>query len=182
MRHIGLYKTIEDYYNGTSEIPDNWSYISYVRTNFKTGDETIYGIKEKQNANVMWIDDYPDGKGIPEDHGYNTMEEYLENLVESRGDDGKYNGANKYCFNGDTFEYDGETYYLWSYEGTDDGGMASYVLTSTIDYGTLYNLSIEKSTSNRNCPIYAVLEEDMSPYVVTDYNDEAYVLLKVEGQ
>ncbi len=181
MRHIGLYKTIEDYYKGTSDIPENWSYISYVRTNFNTGDETIYGIKEKQNANVMWIDDYPEELDLPGEYGFDTMDEYLEDLLESNPD-GDYRGANRYVYDGDTIEYEGETYYLWAYEGVGGVGCISYALTSTIDYNTLYNLSIEKDTSNRNCPIYAFLGEEMGTYKVTDYNDENYVLLKVEGQ
>ena len=109
------------------------------------------------------------------------LNEYLEDLLESNPD-GDYRGANRYIYDGDTIEYEGETYYLWAYEGVGGVGCISYALTSTIDYNTLYNLSIEKDTSNRNCPIYAFLGEDMSTYKVTDYNDEDYVLLKVEDQ
>ena len=182
MKYLRLYKNINEYYEDTASLSGDDAYVSYVLTNFQTGDETIYGVREKPAAvaSVMWIDDYPDDMDIPETYGFNTMDEYLANLVETGGAGTNYDGANPYYYTNETIEYNGNTYYLWEYDG-ECNSLIHYALTSTIDYNTLYDLSIESDTSNRNCPIYTFLYPDktQSEYV-PNYDDENYVLLKVE--
>ena len=189
MKYIRKYKTINDYNADVEEekLIEGEPYVSYMLSDLSSGDDVVFGIKEPPVIEplTMWIDDFPDDIGLPEEYGYNTMEEYLENLVDSGGDDGRYDGANKYCFTGETIEYNGNTYYLWEMQGAEEGDYpyaecVAYALTETANFNELYNLSIENSSQNRNCPIYAFLQEDKSLYSTPNYDDENYVLLKVE--
>ena len=129
---------------------------------------------------TMWIDDYPDDYGIPEEYGFDNWVDYFSYLLEENPND-TYMGANKYCYYGDTMEYDGNTYYLWVGKTEYTTGCVKYALTSTVEYNDLYLLSIEDDYSNRNCPIYALLNEDSTMYHVLDFDSEDYVLLKVEN-
>ena len=72
MKYLRLYKNINEYYEDTASLSGDDAYVSYVLTNFQTGDETIYGVREKPAAvaSVMWIDDYPDDMDIPETYGF----------------------------------------------------------------------------------------------------------------
>ena len=140
---------------------------------------------------IMWIDDFPspvshfyDLQDYVEDgeiFGYDEYFTFLLNQNPSR--DGKfknYQGANKYCYYGETIEYDGNTYYLWKAADDSINYCVKYLLTSTVSYKELYHQSIEYNHENRVCPVYAFFTENKEMYKETDYDDEGYVLLKVK--
>ena len=167
--------TENDWGRGKNGIPGNWTVENNVLLNL-----------------VLWIDDYPmngNDSYNPEDEDpdfiesfyeteYSSFNDYVRNdLLE---DTDNYKGANPFYYI-DEMEYEGKTYYLLAYGGRDgDGSNVKYALTEYDDYNTLYNMSIENNTSNRNCPIYTFLDQDMEETYVPDYDDIHYVLLKVE--
>ena len=186
MKYIKKYKTINDYNADVEEgkLIEGEPYVSYVLSDLSSGDDVVFGIKEPEPPVIepltMWIDDYWDGIDLIVDGvEYNTMEEYLTALVNSEPN---YNGANKYCFTGETIEYEGSTYYLWQYQKETEwsDNPIEFVLTNTVNFNELYSLSIENNVQNRNCPIYVILRDDKRFYKKTNYASEDYVLLKVE--
>lgn len=163
--------------SGISGIPQGWHI-----------NEDQVGAK-KQAVN-MWVDDYPDmdeiGYYIPEDMGTENWDHCLDYIL-SDPNNSNFWGANRYEYTGESIEYDGDIFYLWEFP--DDGYNSyaqniKYALTKTIDYDTLYNISIEHNHLNRNnpesCPIWAFLGEDKS---TMSYDPECYstswVLLRV---
>ena len=97
---------------------------------------------------MIWVDDFIRG-----DVDFNSFI-----------DDPESSGSNyyEYC---EPFEYDGNTYYIWMYLGSDEyvDGVVKYVLTDTIDLQTLQSYSLESSLSNIGTrPIIAYFNSDMT--------------------
>ena len=81
----------------------------------------------------MWVDDFM----------------YDDIVIQDFINNPEVKGCNyyEYC---EPFEYDGGTYYIWIYLGSDEyvDGAVKYVLTDTIDLQTLQSYSLESSLSN----------------------------------
>ena len=148
----------------------------YIK-NYDDPDRILVKVENVNGELRMWIDGFPT---LFSEFYYlsENMIDYDDYFAYLFSEGGDYNQANEYCFTGETIDYDGETYYLWEYQG--NVADIKYMLTQTANFNELYNLSIESDTSNRNCPVYAILNEDMQEYMKTDYQDDNYVLLKVE--
>lgn len=85
--------------------------------------------------------------------GWDTWEDYMNDYIPNIMDSAHY--ANEYEYYGDTFEWEGEEYYIWEHSDAD-----YYILTDTIDYQTLYSKSIEADYANAICPYVAMLDAD----------------------
>lgn len=114
---------------------------------------------------VIWFDDYINNQeGITKEDrakewGYNTWEEYVAAILK----DEKCLGANRYVYTGETMNINGNTYYLWE-GGQYTSENVTYMITSTVDFDTLYNLSLEADFDNENCPYVALLSDDNEVY------------------
>ena len=112
----------------------------------------------------MWIDE--EFYDYMENDGYSDMEEYLDWYLDNIDEIG-----GKHYYYIDTFEYDGDTCYIW-YCYIDH----TYLLTDTNDVNTLTSYSIEYDYSNVDThPIIIFLNKDL-----TEYNrNEEYSIVKV---
>lgn len=107
-----------------------------------------------------------------EDYGFSTAQDYVDAMVE----DPDYYGANKFVYTGETFNFNGNSYYLWENTNSETT-IIMYMLTDTIDYNDLYSNSMEADVDNEYCPYVALLSDDMGLYRENDGNDW---LIKVE--
>ena len=137
---------------GPNAIPSGWSVETY----------------EPSGELIIYVDDFPDNLNYDP---YPSYQDYLEAYVE----DPEYFGSNKYRYTGETFEYDGDEYYLWEMLDTDYGhgnsswnASVAYMLTETIDYNTLNQNSMYRNTSNRYIVGTEYLTEDMEDYTSCD--------------
>ena len=164
MKYLRKFKTSKDYATEGHD-DDITTRVSYIKSDLVNGVLIKYGVDEPTENLLMWIDDYPD-----------DVEDWDE-LFPDILDEPEGWGTNCYQWVGDTLEFDGDTYYLW--EDVLGNGAPPFMLTSTVNYDTLYNMSIEDDFSNRNCPAYALLTEDKELAYECDYENENYVVLKV---
>ena len=137
---------------GPNAIPSGWSVETY----------------EPSGELIIYVDDFPDNLNYDP---YPSYQDYLEAYVE----DPEYFGSNKYRYTGETFEYDGDEYYLWEMMDTEYGhgnsswnASVAYMLTETIDYNTLNRNSMYYDTSNRYIVGIEYLTEDMEDYTSCD--------------
>ena len=101
----------------------------------------------------MWIDKNFDHGW--DDGGYGDMEEYLDWYLSDVN-----RGGGKHYYYIDTFEYNGDTCYIW-YNYVDK----TYVVTETINISTLTSYSIESNYSNVNThPLIIFLDKDFEAY------------------
>ena len=160
--------------------------IATFTTNKKKNvtSEVTYNIAQNDIVELdthicIWIDDYTT-YGTREDMsiewGFQNWNEYINEVIMNPG---KYT-SNKYVYTGTTHEYNGNTYYLWKYvQPSSAQECIKYLLTSTIDYQTLYQASLEYDPDdNTDCPFIVRLDEDLVPY---DEGRENW-LIKVEIQ
>ena len=105
------------------------------------------------------------------------MEEFKQYFVDN------YEYSNEYVWYGETVEYNGQTLYLFEatdpYENMEDG--VKYLLTTTTDYNTLYNESLDNDLDNEFTSLVGRFNEDLEPYV-NRYGgpDEQQYLVMVE--
>ena len=136
-------------------------------------DNKQYILNVEQNNNDLYI--YVDNIKLSGFEDGQTIEDYI--------DDPETSGCNPYQLTSDTIDIDGETYYMW--ERTDEDvennySNIHYLLTTTNDYETLVNTSLEANQNNlvvkpNNC-IYGFMSEDNEIYETDDKN----VIVKVE--
>ena len=107
------------------------------------------------------------------DWNYNDVDDYINDVV---ADPESFN-SNAYIYTGETMQYNGTTYYLW--ECDLDNGAPSYILTTTVDFDTLYDNSLEADHTNEYCPYYATLFPDKTIYFTSSQNNRNW-LIKVE--
>jgi len=127
----------------------------------------VHGVPENWNSNInvlnpfvsngtlgMYIDDFL------------KINEPIENWV----DDPYEYGSNEYIYINDTITYNGRTYYIW--ERTDGNEPnTNYALTTTVNYNTLYQQSIEYDYANLvSHPVSFFFDDDMNEY--SNCNDQ----------
>ena len=116
----------------------------------------------------MWIDKEFDVGW--DDGGYSDMEEYLDWYLSDVN-----RGGGKHYYYIDTFEYNGDTCYIW-YNYADK----TYVITETINISTLTSYSIESNYSNVNThPLVTFLNKDFEEYGVVYRDASEYSIVKV---
>ena len=113
-------------------------------------DYSIVKVTSSQPKQMMFVDDF-----LETDIDADTIQDFI--------DDPETMGCNyyEYC---DSFEYNGDTYYIWKYYGNDEYiyGAARYVLTDTNNLQTLQSYSLESNLNNITArPIIAYFDEDL---------------------
>ena len=180
MKYLKFFKDINQYKEDKQAKPGDYSgeTVSYVLSDLKVGEFVKYNDTVLTGTTRgLWIDDYQENR-IYEDSGFDNWDDYFDYLLTEVGSD--YAGANHYIYSGEMLELNGNNYYLW-YLDEPHSETAYYALTSTINFDTLYNKSIEADYSNRECPFYAVLYDDKETvYEVTNFESIEYVILKAE--
>ena len=121
----------------------------------------------------MWIDDFP----VDEDDELDgePVEDVMERQISSS--DTCIIG-NHYLYYGDTIEYDNDTYYVWKMVKdcqTSFSENVFYLLTTTDDYVTLYNESLEDDYSNTFDSFAGRFSSDMEEYE----NEDTQSLVKI---
>jgi hypothetical protein len=132
-----------------------------------------YILNVEQNNDDLYI--YVDNIRLKGFDAGQTIEDYIN--------DPETCGCNPYELTSDTIDIDGESYYIWRRTDKDEAHEYSniyYLLTTTNDYKTLVNTSVEASSNNltvkpNNC-IYAFMGEDNEIYEITSKN----VIVKIE--
>ena len=131
-KHIEYFETKQEYVAKESELPR--PSVAYT----KDTKEVFYKGEIKEEILRMWLDDFPN-------EAQETYE--LEDFV----DDPETCGSNPYVYSGNTFEYEGEEYYLWEYDGEWDARYDNdkpYALTTSNNFSTLYQESLESDLQN----------------------------------
>ncbi len=139
--------------------------------------DSIHEIPADWNCQtIMWIDEFPDY--LPDYDGEEDMEEWYYDIYQPEVGDG-------FIYTGETFDWRGETFFLWKNINWGDentrAGFA-YSLTRVIDFNVLDEMAVEHDFLNRYdnpkcCPIYAFLSEDGDyGYCEPHCNDSGYVL------
>ena len=159
-------------------VPSKGMFIGSFDASWKYGPNGVpFGwnsniqVEGKQPLLKIWIDDYINDEITTiseraEDYGYSDVNDYISAVINSRDK----LGGNSYLYFGDTFEYNGNTYYLWEYEG--EQYEIQYLLTDTVDYDTLFDMSLEADVDNEVCPYVTKLNSDSEEtYSCGDTND-----------
>jgi hypothetical protein len=145
-------------------------------------DGELYLVKVINNSSGdlrLWFDDFVDGDEYQTmtDRAnaweYHVVDEYINDVVA----DPETFGSNAYIYTGETMVYNGTTYYLW--ERDINNGAPSYMLTTTVDFNTLYDNSLEADHTNEYCPYYATLNPDKTIYFTSSQNNRNW-LIKIE--
>lgn len=133
---------IQGYENWINEFEGDWGW------NIDYGHPTEY---ESNNTIFMIIDKFPDW-------ATSDIQDYLNG--------GSYYGARILYFTGETIEYNGNNYYIWTQglDGVVDSIVNGYVLTESADYDFLYSKSLDYDISSTYAPAIAVLHLDTSFY------------------
>ena len=129
-KHIEYFETKQEYLAKESELPrPSVSYTVDTKDVFYKG--------EIEETLRMWLDDFPN-----EAQETYELEDFVNNPETC--------GSNPYVYSGDTFEYEGEEYYLWKYVGEWDisNDFRPYALTTSNDFSTLYQESLESNLQN----------------------------------
>ena len=107
---------------------------------------------------AIYIDDFPEKVIDPNenDEFNNDMHEFKQYYLDT------YDECNKYVWYGETVEYNGQTLYLFELE--DDCDNIKYLLTTTADYNTLYNESLDSDLDNEFSSLVGRFNEDLEAY------------------
>ena len=157
LRKFETHSQYETYINGVGTVLPN---VSYCADNMDVHYNPIYD--ESKFNHYIAIDDLPttidDITGEPVPYPYDVSEtDYILNYYLPQ--DRNPNFSNKFKYVGE-YEYDSETYYLWSpVVGDEEGGSLGYILT---DRKTFEGLTVRDDVTSRFSPIFAVLNEDES--------------------
>ena len=129
---------------GVHGVPSNWTVTSGI---------------------AIYIDDFPEKIIDPDenDEFNNDMYEFKQYYVDNYDS----SNTNKYIWYGETVEYNGQTLYL--FEATDPDEIMNdysvkYLLTTTADYNTLYNESLDSDLDNEFTSLVGRFNEDLEIY------------------
>ena len=127
---------------------------------------------------VIWLDSFEDLQYIVEGADYATFEDYMTDYI----DDPYAFGSNRYVFTNETFELDGETYYLYEFdEYSFTGYDVQYgLLPMNYSKSFLYQKSMEADYDNRFRPFAYLLRNDEETYWINEEAGVSYVLAMIE--
>lgn len=117
---------------GDNGIPKGWiiKNTNAIR-NFEPNHDTF----------CLLVDDFPDDDPSFYDTGDDTMEGVFATISDSF-ESGEYNrGISEYWYSGESFEYDGQTWYVFVKDGQDVCPEKQYLLMNTNDQNELYHRS-----------------------------------------
>jgi len=142
--------------DGASGIPTGWTKKYF---NGPTMCAYVNNFRAYKDENDPDFDDITDFDYV--NNAGMTRSEYIAVTV---GDPEQYN-SDKYYYAGNTIEYDGVTYYVWQWEE-----YQAYMWTTTVDYSTLNQQSIETSGENTEfTALYAFMVTGTEPnYINAD--------------
>ena len=128
-----------------------------------TGDNGVPSNWTVMKGIAIYIDDFPEKIIDPDenDEFNNDMYEFKQYYVDN------YDSANinKYIWYGETVEYNGQTLYLFEVDDFYDGmADVKYLLTTTADYNTLYNESLDSDLDNEFTSLVGRFNEDLEAY------------------
>lgn len=153
--YIAYFTTVSEYEQESGNLPK--PNVAYVEENGQ-----LYYNKDYR-ASRIWVDDF--------DGPISDYDDY--DITDPEG-----MGANPYNSINETINIDGIDYCLWE---ADDllavDGQPQYLLTTTYDYDTLYNQSLEVDDENEFTAYYSMMMEDDELY---NTEDSAQKLLKIE--
>ena len=138
---------ISSWTTGNNGIPANWT--------VEGGERNI----------MLWVDDFitedMTKEERAEDCGYGSWDDYIEDYLDGIQQSNLWAfGANPYVYTWEQLELSGNTYYLWEYIKMQGNDYYGYLLTTTIDYNTLYSHSLAADCDNEWCPYVAMLDQD----------------------
>ena len=97
---------------------------AYGKNSNYTKSKVITAVTQYNGNIYMWVDDYD------------------QEQIDAALDDWDASGANLYWYYGDTMEYDGDTYYVWEADNSNENPLV-YLLTDTDDISELQSQSID---------------------------------------
>ena len=108
---------------------------------------------------AIYIDDFPEKIIDPNenDEFNNDMHEFKQYYLDTYDE-----LCNRYVWYGETVEYNSQTMYLFELE--DDCDNIKYLLTTTADYNTLYNESLDSNLDNEFTSLVGRFNEDLEIY------------------
>ena len=133
---------------GVNGIPKNWN------TNVN-----VIEIKSKQLYG-MWVDDF-----LEVDMPLDEWVEMCDVL-----------GSNRYNYTGNTIQYNNQTYYVWERDDDNYHESVYYALTTTVDYNTLRQKSLDYDISNiTEHPVSYFFDDAMDEYATCEDQNIVYV-------
>jgi hypothetical protein len=159
--YISYFKTEQEY---NQSIED----LSYPNVSYVEETDTIHYNKQSQSYVPLriWVDDFPEG--------CDCLEEIDEFIA-----DPDFKGSNGYDSMNQTMEIDGVEYCMWECSNDDNCSNEPYLLTTTYDYGELYNQSMEKDQSNEFTAFYSMINSDGELYNVLDSEQKLVKVIKL---
>lgn len=121
----------------------------------------------------LYFDDFPVDKCEDEYDG--DMAAFKQEAIDFI-DDGSPEELNEYRYTGETYEYDGEEYYLWE-STNEEQTYLKYLLTDRLDFT---GLSLEENINADYCPFIYILDED-SEIVYDNTDHPQYYLVAVRS-
>ena len=160
LNHITCYATT----NITIDNLENWVY-GVNGTGTFTGDPSSYWKEGDSGVPTGWSSNVK----IFDIHSNNTIGIYVDDFLNSAPlsqyiDDPESMGCNQYEYTGNTINYNNNTYYIW--ERTDGYyNEVRYALTTTVDYNTLNQQSLNYSYKNLEVhPVKYFFNDSMEEY------------------
>ena len=140
----------------------------FIKSRNATWDVTgVHGVPSNWTISkgkiAIYIDDFPEKVIDPDglDEFNNDMYEFKQYYVDNYDS----SNTNKYIWYGETVEYNGQTLYLFEVDDFYDGmADVKYVLTTTADYNTLYNESLDNDLDNEFTSLVGRFNEDLEAY------------------
>lgn len=153
------------WYDGNNGIPEDWDVEEEA--------EPTPPVPPITADLVMYIDDFDN---VMEDliDEYGSFANYMNYYLP----DPEAMGGNTYRYTNEVVQYGGSSYYLWE-NITQENPYPSYALTSTVDYDTLYNNSMEEDIENRYQPIVVFVDDDIEWQYDAPQDGVQFVLVKV---
>ena len=156
------------WYEGTSGVPKGWKNNVQQLPSYDS-NETIR----------IWIDDFSNGEEYVLDNGWDNINDYFDDYFETPSDF----GGKPYEYTGEMIEWNGDEYYIWVFndgavEDNDLPDNCKYILTDTIDFQELDEMSVSYNYNNRICPYVAMLVDDLSTYEDGQDSDRFLVLVE----
>ena len=131
-------------------------------------DKDLYLVKMYRNGTQigMWVDDYEFGPAL---------------IAKEINDPIGY-GLDTYKYYGDTITRNGTTYYVWEMsEECSWNSIVSRLLTTTVDFNTLYGQSLDDDYYNTFTSLVGRFDEDIEDEYVDSGGNQLYLVKVIEG-
>ncbi len=183
--YIKLFKNhtqYETYKNSADYVIPNVSYCEQQdEVHYNPWVETRlvckFNVDESDLKLYLYFDDFP--QNVCDDEYDGDMGAFKQDAIDfinSADPEELTEELNEYRYTGETYEYDGEEYYLWE-STNEEQTYLKYLLTDRLDFT---GLSLEENINADYCPFIYILDEDSEiVYDNTDYPQ--YYLVAIKG-